>query len=501
MTERGAPTVAIIGRPNVGKSTLFNRIVGRREAIVDDLPGVTRDRHFSAVEWNGQRFWLVDTGGMTPRADDPLSRAVRSQVELAVAESDVVLFLVDVEQGVHPGDLEIAEYLRRAERPVILVANKADRLPADTRHLVFYELGLGDPLPVSAAVGTNSGDLLDRVVAALTVVPPLRSSPPSALLSSPPDPLSVPERGNSSHPSFPLSRRERGPGGEDRTAERGSGGEDEGDEAALIRVAVVGRPNVGKSSLVNRLLGEERLVVAPEPGTTRDAIDTSLRYQGRTLVFIDTAGLRKRSKVDDDIEFYATLRTARAIERADVCVLVVDAGEGMPVQDLKIANDAWDQGAAVIIAVNKWDLIEEKDANTGVRGERVLKERAPFLQFVPFLYVSAKTGQRVTKLLDLILEVAGEREKRIPTHEVNEVLEGLVRQQQPPQPVGESVRLLYAAQIGTAPPRFAVVSNRPEAIPESYTRYLLNGFRAAWRFGGSPVTIKLRRKRERAARG
>jgi len=227
VTERGAPTVAIIGRPNVGKSTLFNRIVGRREAIVDDLPGVTRDRHFSAVEWNGQRFWLVDTGGMTPRADDPLSRAVRSQVELAVAESDVVLFLVDVEQGVHPGDLEIAEYLRRAERPVILVANKADRLPADTRHLVFYELGLGDPLPVSAAVGTNSGDLLDRVVAALTVVPPLRSSPPSALLSSPPDPLSVPERGNSSHPSFPLSRRERGPGGEDRTAKRGSGGEDD----------------------------------------------------------------------------------------------------------------------------------------------------------------------------------------------------------------------------------------------------------------------------------
>jgi len=441
---------------------------------------------------------------MTRRADDPLSRAVRSQVELAVAESDVVLFLVDVEQGVHPGDLEIAEYLRRAERPVILVANKADRLPADTRHLVFYELGLGDPLPVSAAVGTNSGELLDRVVEVLTVVPPVRSlpsspllsSPPDPRLSSPPDPLSLRERGNDGRGEFPLSGTERGSGGEDRTGESGSG-----DEAALIRVAVVGRPNVGKSSLVNRLLGEERLVVAPEPGTTRDAIDTSLRYQGRTLVFIDTAGLRKRSKVDDDIEFYATLRTARAIERADVCVLVVDAGEGMPVQDLKIANDAWDQGAALIIAVNKWDLIEEKDANTGVRGEGVLKERAPFLQFVPFLYVSAKTGQRVTKLLDLILEVAGEREKRIPTHEVNEVLEGLVRQQQPPQPVGESVRLLYAAQIGTAPPRFAVVSNRPEAIPESYTRYLLNGFRAAWRFGGSPVTIKLRRKRERAARG
>ncbi len=386
MSGRGALTVAIIGRPNVGKSTLFNRIVGRREAIVDDLPGVTRDRHFSAVEWNGQRFWLVDTGGMTPRADDPLSRAVRSQVELAVAESDVVLFLVDVEEGVHPGDLEIAEYLRRAERPVILVANKADRLPADTRHLVFYELGLGDPLPVSAAVGTNSGDLLDGVVEALTLVPHLLSSPPDPRLSSPPDPLSVPARGNSPLPSFPLSRRERGSGGEDEDDSGGededdSGGEHKGDELAPIRVAVVGRPNVGKSSLVNRLLGEERLVVAAEPGTTRDAIDTSLRYQGRTLVFIDTAGLRKRSKVDDDIEFYATLRTARAIERADVCVLVVDAGEGMPVQDLKIANDAWDQGATLIIAVNKWDLIDTVPAvrpvPVRVREDRPAGDEAP----------------------------------------------------------------------------------------------------------------------------
>src|SRR5216117_979502 len=441
----GAPTVAIIGRPNVGKSTLFNRLIGGRDAIVDPRPGVTRDRHFGAAEWNGRRFWMVDTGGMVPGAEDQLNRAIRTQVEAAVAASDVVLFLVDVEQGVHPADLEIAQYLRKSRRPVILVANKADQLPVDTRHLAFYELGLGDPFPVSAAVGKSSGDLLDRVV---TLLPDARDA----------------------------------------------------DDEAEITVAVVGRPNVGKSSLVNRLLDSERLVVADEPGTTRDAIDTPLRYEGRTLVFIDTAGLRKRSKVDDDIEFYATLRTARAIERADVCVLVVDAGEGMPVQDLKIANDAWAQGAALIIAVNKWDLIAEKDANTGVRGERELKERAPFLEFVPFLYVSAKTGQRVTKLLDLILEVAGEREKRIPTHEVNDVLEALVERQQPPQPVGEPVRLLYASQIGTAPPRFAVVANRPEAIPESYARYLLNGFRAAWRFGGSPVTIKLRRKRERAAR-
>ena len=440
----GAPTVAIIGRPNVGKSTLFNRFIGRREAIVDDRPGVTRDRNFGVVDWNGRQFWLVDTGGLILQAEDSLNRAVRHQVEQAVTESDVVLFLVDVEQGVHPADLEIAQYLRKSQRPVILVANKADQLPVDSRHVAFYELGLGDPFPVSAAVGKSSGDLLDRVVALL---------PPAGAV----------------------------------TAE------------AAIDVAVVGRPNVGKSSLVNRLLGSERLVVAAEPGTTRDAIDTPLEYGDRTLVFIDTAGLRKRSKVDDDIEFYSTLRTARAIERADVCVLVVDAQDGMHVQDLKIANDAWERGAALIVAVNKWDLIEQKDTNTAVRGEREIKGRAPFLEFIPFIYVSAKTGQRTTKLLELILAVATERDKRIPTHEVNEVLGALVDRQQPPQPVGESVRLLYASQIGTAPPRFAIVSNRPEAIPESYTRYLLNGFREAWRFTGSPVGIKFRRKREQAA--
>jgi GTP-binding protein len=440
-----APTVAIIGRPNVGKSTLFNRLIGRREAIVDDRPGVTRDRHFSAADWNGRRFWLVDTGGLDPTAADPLGRAVRTQVELAVAESDVVLFVVDVEAGVHPADLEIAQYLRKARRPLILVANKADRLPDETRQLAFYELGLGDPFPVSAAVGKSSGDLLDRVVALLPQAP-------------------------------------------------------ETSEEAAVHVAVVGRPNVGKSSLVNRLLGEERLVVAAEPGTTRDAIDTPLDYEGRTLVFIDTAGLRKRTKVEDDIEFYSTLRTSRAIERAQVCVLVVDATVGMHVQDLKIANEAWEHGAALVIAVNKWDLVEEKDTNTAVRGEREIKGRAPFLECVPFLYLSAKTGQRVTQLVDVILEVAEEREKRVPTAEVNRVLEALVDRQQPPQPVGESVRLLYASQIGTAPPRFAIVSNRPDAIPESYSRYLLNGFRDAWQFTGSPVNLKFRRRRETARR-
>jgi len=460
---RGTPTVAIIGRPNVGKSTLFNRLIGGRDAIVDARPGITRDRHFGAAEWNGQRFWLVDTGGMVPGAHDQLNRAIRTQVEAAVAMSDVVLFLVDVEAGVHPADQEIAQYLRTARRPVILVANKADQLPKDTRHLAFYELGLGDPFPVSAAVGKSSGDLLDRVVEVL--------------------------RGSVIDPG-----REPGGGG------RADPGREPPGDGGAVQVAVVGRPNVGKSSLVNRLLGEERLVVADEPGTTRDAIDTPLSYEGHTLVFIDTAGLRKRSKVDDDIEFYSTLRTARAMERADVCVLVVDALDGMHVQDLKIANDAWERGAAIIVAVNKWDLIEEKETNTAVRGERELKDRAPFLEFIPFLYLSAKTGQRVPKLLALIVEVARERDKRVPTAEVNRVLETLVDRQQPPQPVGESVRLLYATQIGTAPPRFAIVSNRPEAIPESYSRYLVNGFREAWRFTGSPLNLKFRRRREAARR-
>jgi len=438
------PTVAIIGRPNVGKSTLFNRIIGRRQAIVDAQPGVTRDRHFAPAEWNGRRFWLVDTGGLVVGSTDPMNRAIRSQVEQAIADSDVLLFVVDIESGIHPMDLEIAQYLRTAKRPVLLVVNKADNLPDETRQLSFYELGLGDPFPVSAAVGKSSGDLLDKLV---TMLPAVRES------------------------------------------ESGEGEE--------IHVAVVGRPNVGKSSIVNRLLGQDRLIVAAEPGTTRDSIDTPFEYQGKTLVFIDTAGLRKRSKVNEDLEFYSTLRTSRAMERAEVCLLVVDAKEGMAVQDLKIANEAWERGAAVIIAVNKWDLIEEKETNTAIEGERAIKERATFLEFIPFYYVSAKTGQRVPRLLDAILTVAEERKKRVPTAEVNRVLEELLARQQPPQPVGESVRLFYATQVGTAPPRFAVIANRPEAIPESYTRYLHNGFREAWEFTGAPLTIKFRRKRGR----
>jgi GTP-binding protein len=429
------PTVAIVGRPNVGKSTLFNRIVGGRPAIVSEVPGTTRDRHFGDAEWGGRSFWLVDTGGLVPDSDDSMERAIRRQVDFALEESDLILFLVDGKEGVTPLDRAIGERLRKAGRPVLLVVNKLDDLERSAAHYEFFELGFGEPYGVSAAVGKGSGDVLDAMVARLPARDP----------------------------------RE---------------GED------YINVAVVGRPNVGKSSLVNRLVGEERHVVAPEAGTTRDAIDSLLRFRGTALNFIDTAGLRKRAKVEDDLEFYSTLRTRRAMERAEVCVLVVDATLGLHTQDLRIATEAWDRGAGLIIVVNKWDLVAEKEANTAHRGQEALIERVPFLRYVPFLYVSALTGQRVRQLLDLILEVARAREVRVPTAEVNRVLEDLVQRAAPPQKPGDEVKLLYASQIGTAPPTFAIVSNRPDDVPESYQRYLVHGFRSAWAFAGSPLRLK-----------
>ena len=436
------PTVAIVGRPNVGKSTLFNRLIGGRRAIVSEQPGTTRDRHFGDGEWQGRRFWLVDTGGLVPNSEDSMDRAIRRQVEFALAEADVILFVVDGRDGINPVDLAIAERLRKAGRPVLLAVNKLDNLEQSTEQYVFYSFGFGDPLGVSAAVGKGSGDLLDALVERL---PPY-------------DPA-------------------------------------EAEDA--INVAVVGRPNAGKSSVVNRLLGEERHVVAPEAGTTRDAIDSVLRYQGKTLNFIDTAGLRRKAKVEDDLEFYSTLRTERAIERAQVCVLVVDATVGMHNQDLRIATQAWDRGAGLIVLVNKWDLIDEKDANTARQGQDALIAKAPFLRYVPFLYVSALTGQRVRKVLDLIIEVAEGREMRVPTAEVNKILAELIQRNAPPQKPGEEVKLLYASQIGTAPPTLAIVSNRPEEVPESYQRYLVNGFRQAWPFPGSPLRLKFTRRGSR----
>jgi GTPase len=438
-----APTVAIIGRPNVGKSTLFNRVVGGRAAIVDERPGSTRDRHFGKAEWNGREFWLVDTGGLLPSSEGTMNAAIRGQVEQAVAAADVVVLLTDVEVGPAPADQEIAEYLRGRGKPVLLVVNKADALARETGHHAFWELGLGEPLPVSAGTGKGVGDLLDVVVAALPAAEPAAA-------------------------------------------------------ADAIAVAVVGRPNVGKSSLVNRLLGEERQIVAAEPGTTRDAIDSPLAFAGRDLTLVDTAGLRRRGKIDEAVEFYALLRTQRAIERADVCVIVVDAADGLHSQDLRVASQAWEAGTGLVVAVNKWDLVE-KDTGTAEAGRKRAVARAAFLADVPFVYVSALTGQRVPKVLETVVAVADARRSRVKTAEVSRAIEELMVERQPPQAGGAEVKLFYGSQIGEAPPTFAIVTSRPDAIPDAYRRFVVHRLRERFGFLGTPIRLRFTRRRRAAA--
>jgi GTPase len=438
--KRALPTVAVVGRPNVGKSTFFNRVLGRREAIVEDEPGVTRDRHFARAEWAGRTFFLVDTGGLEPDSEEPMAAAVRRQVMAAVEEADVLAFIVDGQAGPHPLDHRIAAELRRAGRPVVLIVNKLDRLPEDLERHDFWALGLGEPQPVSAMTGKGSGDVLDEVVALLQAT-----------------------------------------------------GEEEEEET--LHVAVVGKPNVGKSSFVNRLLGEERMVVSEVPGTTRDSIDTPLRYHGRTLVFIDTAGLRRQARIDPGLEYYAALRTERSVERADVCLLLIDATEELHVQDLKIAEKAWAAGCGLIVVANKWDLVE-KDERTAPAYERHIRERAPSLRWAPVLFTSAITGLRVQRVLDLVVQVAEERRRRIATHEVNEVLRELAERQAPPHHRGAPVKLLYATQADVTPPTFVIFTNIPKAIPDNYARYLHNGFRERWGFEGVPLRLRFRGRRE-----
>jgi GTPase len=430
------PVVALIGRPNVGKSALFNRIVGEGSAIVSDEPGTTRDRHFARTEWNGRQFWLVDTGGITDDPHVPMDVEIQRQVREAIGESDLLLLVVDAIAGLHPNDSRVVDMLRDAGKPWVLVANKVDD-PASTDFYEFYSLGAGDPVPVSAQNGKNSGDMLDILVDRI--------------------PEATEEPGES------------------------------------LRVAVIGRPNVGKSSLINRLLGENRLVVNDEAGTTRDAIDTPMMYHDREIVFIDTAGLRRQARIDDGIEFYSSLRSRRAIDRADICILVIDAVEGLHNQDLKIAALAWETGRGIIIVVNKWDLAE-KETNSAYKFTTEAGEKAPFLKFVPFIFTSAITGQRVTKILDTILQVESERNKRISTSQVNSKLEELLARRQPPQAAGREVKLNYATQVETTPPMIAVFGNNPDLVQEHYIRYLHNGFREAWGFTGSPLRVVMRRK-------
>ncbi len=430
------PVVALIGRPNVGKSALFNRLGGGDAAIVTPQAGTTRDRNFARADWNGRTFWLVDTGGLTDDPAIPMDVEIRRQVMQAIAEADVLILVVDAQTGIHPQDERVLEILRGSGKPWLVAANKVDD-PRTADYFEFFNLGASEVHPVSARNGKGSGDLLDALVARF--------------------PEGMPEPDD------------------------------------MLDVAVVGRPNVGKSSIVNRLLGEERLVVSATAGTTRDAIDTPMQYHGRTLRFIDTAGLRRQSKVDEGIEFYSTLRTRRAIERADVCVLVIDATEGLENQDLRIATLAWERGAGLIVVVNKWDLVEKSD-KTADEFRKNAGEKAPFLRYVPFLFTSALTGQRVMKLLDTILAVQGERERRIATARVNERLGELLARLQPPQAAGHEVKLNYAAQVEVKPPTFAIFGNHPELVAENYLRYLHNGFRESWGFVGSPLRIVLRRK-------
>lgn len=431
------PVVALVGRPNVGKSHLFNRIVGEASAIVSEEAGTTRDRHFGRAEWGGRTFWLVDTGGLVEDSTVPMDTEIRKQVRQAIDEANLLLLVVDARVGVHPSDARIADLLRNARKPFVVVANKVDN-PSDTDFYEFYRLGVSDVHPVSAQNGKGSGDLLDAVVAAIP----------------------------------------------DEPAPDGS----------AVRIAVVGRPNVGKSSFVNRLLGEERLVVHDAAGTTRDAIDAPMRYKGQDLVFVDTAGLRRQAKIDEGVEFYASLRTRRAIESADVCLLVVDATEGLQNQDLKIAAMAWEAGRGLILVFNKWDILEDKDHKSADKMRKEAAEKAPFLGQIPVLFTSALTGMRVSKVLDLVLEVEGERQRRISTAQVNEGLEAFVARLQPPQAAGREVKLNYATQVAVAPPTFAIFGNNPDAIPEHYLRYLQNQMRERWGFKGVPLRIVLRRK-------
>jgi GTP-binding protein len=431
------PVVALIGRPNVGKSALFNRIIGDDKAIVHDEAGTTRDRHFAETDWAGRAFWLVDTGGIADDPRAPMDVEIRRQVDEAMGEADLLLFIVDARAGLHPADFNVAEVLRNSQKPWLLVANKVDD-PRDADFYEFYQLGVDEVFPVSAINGKNSGDLLDAVVARL---PQVAAEP-----------------------------------------------------ADSLRIAVIGRPNVGKSSFVNRLLGEERLVVSEVAGTTRDAIDTPMRYHGRQFVFVDTAGLRRQSKIDEGVEFYSSLRTRRAIERADICILMVDATESeIQNQDLKIAALAWESGRGLIVVVNKWDLAA-KDDKAAAKYQTAAGEKAPFLKFVPFLFTSALTGQRVTRVLEVLLEVEQQRAKRIGTAEVNAKLSELLARRQPPQAAGHEVKLNYATQIETAPPTIAIFGNAPDLVEEHYVRYLHNGFRSFWGFTGNPLRIVMKRK-------
>jgi len=432
--------VAIIGRPNVGKSTFFNRLTSSKDAIVDEQAGVTRDRHYGKVEWNGQEFSIIDTGGYVTGSDDIYEEEIRKQVKLAIEEADLVLFLVDVTCGITDLEETIADMLRRSQKETILVVNKVDTSERQYEASVFYSLGLGDYFTVSSINGSGTGDLLDSILEKF----PDKSQPAE-------------------------------------------------EEDSLPRITVVGRPNVGKSSLVNALTGENRNIVTPLAGTTRDTINTLYNKYGHKFYLVDTAGLRKKGKVSEDIEFYSVMRAIRAIENSDVCLLMIDATQGLEAQDMNIFRLIQKNRKGVVLVVNKWDLIE-KDNHTTKRYEETIRERlAPFSD-VPIVFTSMITKQRLHKVLDIAMEVNNNRTKRIPTHELNEVMQQVIEAYGPPTVKGKSIKIKYMTQLPTFAPSFVFFCNLPQYIGESYKRYLENKLREKFNFSGVPLQLFFRNK-------
>jgi GTP-binding protein len=441
------PLVALVGRPNVGKSTLFNRLIGERRAIVFDQPGTTRDRTYGEADWNGVTFDVVDTGGLLSEAEiarsdlAAIARGTREQARLAIEEADAIVFLVDSRDGVIPADEEVADLLRRSEKPVLLAVNKAESAGRREDAVEFYSLGLGEPIPISAYHGSGTGDLLDQVVAAL---PPAAEEP------------------------------------EDETP----------------KIAIVGRPNVGKSALLNALLGQPRAIVSHIPGTTRDPLDTRFIWEGRPLTLIDTAGIRRRGRVEHaGVEQYSVIRSMKAISRSDVALLVIDAIEGITAQDLHIAGYVNDEAKGIVVVVNKWDAVE-KDAGTMEAYRERVMEALDFMPYAPLVFTSALHGQRVAKVPELALAVIAEREKRVPTPQLNRVVREAIAAHPPPDKRGRGLKFYYATQPRTAPPTFVFFVNDPKMLHFGYRRYLENRLRDAFGFMGTPIRISFRGRGE-----